>query len=120
MDSRYLCIRRHTYLMTSLGTVLFFLELPEWFSEIEIIPSVIIWSLGNESGCGRSHEKISQWARSYDSTRPLMYEGGGARTSCTDIICPMYARVESCLHMSALECKNRPVVLCELFSCNGK
>ena len=33
-------------------------------------PSVIIWSLGNESGCGRSHEKISQWARSYDSTRP--------------------------------------------------
>lgn len=76
-------------------------------------PSVIIWSLGNESGCGRSHEKISQWARSYDSTRPLMYEGGGARTSCTDIICPMYARVESCLHMSALECKNRPVVLCE-------
>ena len=37
-------------------------------------PSVIIWSLGNESGCGRNHEKMSHWVRSNDSTRPLMYE----------------------------------------------
>tara|TARA_B100000519_G_scaffold38248_2_gene28089 strand:- start:1368 stop:4583 length:3216 start_codon:yes stop_codon:yes gene_type:complete len=76
-------------------------------------PSVIIWSLGNESGCGRNHEKMSHWVRSNDSTRPLMYEGGGARTSCTDIICPMYARLETCLYMGSSECNVRPVILCE-------
>lgn len=76
-------------------------------------PSIIIWSLGNESGCGRNHKKMSEWVRGYDSTRPLMYEGGGARTLCTDIICPMYARVETCLLMGSSDWKNRPVVLCE-------
>lgn len=76
-------------------------------------PSVIIWSLGNESGCGRNHKKMSNWVRNYEPTRPLMYEGGGARTSCTDIICPMYARVETCLHMGISQRNNRPVILCE-------
>lgn len=29
--------------------------------------------------------------RSRDPSRPLMYEGGGARSRVTDIVCPMYA-----------------------------
>ena len=29
-----------------------------------------------------------------DPSRPVQYEGGGAMTAATDIICPMYARVE--------------------------
>ena len=28
------------------------------------------------------------------SSRPVQYEGGGADTTATDIICPMYARVD--------------------------
>ena len=76
-------------------------------------PSVIIWSLGNESGCGTNHLKMSQWVKHNDPTRPLMYEGGGARTHCTDIISPMYAKVETCLHMCTKKSENRPVILCE-------
>ena len=56
-------------------------------------PSVIIWSLGNESGYGGNHEAMVAWTRKADSSRPIQYEGGGADTSVTDIICPMYARV---------------------------
>jgi beta-galactosidase/beta-glucuronidase len=38
-------------------------------------PSVIAWSLGNESGHGRNHEAAAAWLRRYDPTRPLHYEG---------------------------------------------
>ncbi len=57
-------------------------------------PSIIIWSLGNESGCGDNHQAMYQWLKHNDPSRPVQYEGGGADSSATDIICPMYARVE--------------------------
>eukprot|EP00976_Prorocentrum_cordatum_P112895 1195608-Prorocentrum_minimum.AAC.7 len=38
---------------------------------------VIIWSLGNESGCGANHADMADWVHSRDPTRPLQYEGGG-------------------------------------------
>ncbi|MEW5958559.1 MAG: glycoside hydrolase family 2 TIM barrel-domain containing protein [Chloroflexota bacterium] len=38
-------------------------------------PSVIMWSLGNESGYGPNHDAIAGWIRGYDPTRPLHYEG---------------------------------------------
>ncbi len=37
--------------------------------------SVIIWSLGNESGWGRNLKKAAQWVKEYDPTRLLQYEG---------------------------------------------
>lgn len=61
--------------------------------------SVIIWSLGNESGYGRNHQAMYDWCKHYDTTRPTQYEGGDdnnrAMTAATDIICPMYSRVNS-------------------------
>ncbi|SQC93743.1 Beta-galactosidase [Cedecea neteri] len=54
-------------------------------------PSIIIWSLGNESGHGSNHDALYRWIKSNDPTRPVQYEGGGADTAATDIICPMYA-----------------------------
>ena len=63
-------------------------------------PSVILWSLGNESGYGPNHDEAADWLRERDPTRPLHYEGainrdwsGGHRA--TDIVCPMYADVDS-------------------------
>ncbi|KZX54929.1 beta-D-galactosidase [Halioglobus sp. HI00S01] len=88
-------------------------------------PSVIIWSLGNESGYGAAHDKMYQWVRAADPSRPVQYEGGGADTPVTDIICPMYARTdEDFLYpgdtvpvpslMTRLELDHeRPVILCE-------
>lgn len=42
-----------------------------------------------------------------------MYEGGGARSSCTDVICPMYARVETCYKLALSKNETRPLILCE-------
>lgn len=86
--------------------------------------SVIIWSLGNESGIGSSHHAMYQWLKQRDPSRPVQYEGGGARTAATDIICPMYARVDSVLQDAAIQRfsiideigqpgENRPLILCE-------
>ncbi|GAD01984.1 beta-galactosidase [Agarivorans albus] len=57
-------------------------------------PSIIIWSLGNESGYGSNHDAMYGWLKQADQSRPIQYEGGGADTPATDILCPMYARVD--------------------------
>lgn len=86
--------------------------------------SIIIWSLGNESGKGPTHDAMYAWSKSYDPSRPVQYEGGGADTSATDIICPMYARVDtdqlfdavpkwSIKKWVAQDEKQRPLILCE-------
>lgn len=65
-------------------------------------PSVIAWSLGNESGCGASHHAAAGWIRAYDATRILHYEGAlsgphraewGAGSAVTDLLCPMYSSI---------------------------
>ena len=38
-------------------------------------PSVILWSLGNESGYGPNHDAAADWVRDADPSRPLHYEG---------------------------------------------
>ena len=87
-------------------------------------PSIIIWSLGNESGHGPTHDAMYGWAKSFDPSRPVQYEGGGADTTATDIIAPMYARVDTDIKDDAvpkwaikkwlsMPGENRPVILCE-------
>ena len=87
-------------------------------------PSIIIWSLGNESGYGHNHDALYQWVKQYDPTRPVQYEGGGADTPATDILCPMYARVSqdqcfpavpkwSITKWISLPDEQRPLILCE-------
>lgn len=87
-------------------------------------PSIIIWSLGNESGYGRNHDAMYGWVKGFDPGRPVQYEGGGADTAATDIICPMYARVDWDAYPESLIKKaikrwvsepgeNRPLILCE-------
>ncbi|GJM91868.1 hypothetical protein PR202_ga08286 [Eleusine coracana subsp. coracana] len=46
---------------------------------------IIVWSLGNESSYGPNHAAMSGWIRGKDPTRLIHYEGGGSRTSSTDI-----------------------------------
>ena len=38
-------------------------------------PSVVIWSLGNESGTGPNHAAMAGWVKDFDPTRPVHYEG---------------------------------------------
>ncbi|WON78403.1 beta-galactosidase [Serratia sp. UGAL515B_01] len=85
---------------------------------------IIIWSLGNESGHGANHDALYRWVKSQDPTRPVQYEGGGANSAATDIICPMYARVDqdqpfpavpkwSIKKWIGLPDEHRPLILCE-------
>lgn len=85
---------------------------------------IIIWSLGNESGHGSNHDALYRWVKSQDPTRPVQYEGGGANSAATDIVCPMYARVDqdqpfpvvpkwSIKKWIGMPDENRPLILCE-------
>ena len=44
-------------------------------------PSVIIWSMGNESGYGPNFAAISGWLHEFDPTRPVHYEGAQGVTN---------------------------------------
>jgi beta-galactosidase len=56
-------------------------------------PSIIMWSLGNESGTGRNLAEMADWVHRSDPTRPVHYEGdrGGAYT---DVYSRMYPTLE--------------------------
>lgn len=43
----------------------------------------------------------------------LHYEGGGSRTSSTDIVCPMYMRVWDMVKIAKDPTEARPLILCE-------
>ncbi len=79
-------------------------------------PSVIMWSLGNESGYGAHHDALAGWIRRADPSRPLHYEGAvfhhgwddGGRAA-TDVVCPMYPTIEAIAAYRG----DRPLVMCE-------
>jgi beta-galactosidase len=88
-------------------------------------PSVILWSLGNESGYGPNHDAMAGWIRKYDPSRPLHYESAISGwwhadtmpgTVASDIICPMYSSISSIINWAENEQrkdKRRPLILCE-------
>ena len=58
-------------------------------------PSIIFWSLGNESGYGPNHAAMAAWLHEFDLTRPVHYEGaqGNPDPSTVDVISRFYPRV---------------------------
>jgi beta-galactosidase len=85
-------------------------------------PSVIFWSLGNESGYGPNHDAAAAYARRVDPTRPLHYEGAIARFQgqgwgggehATDVVCPMYPQIKDIVDWSLHDKGNRPLIMCE-------
>lgn len=74
-------------------------------------PSVIIWSLGNESGDGPNFEATYQWIKERDATRPVQYENAGQEAH-TDIVAPMYHRIPQIVEYAATN-PPRPLILCE-------
>jgi len=83
-------------------------------------PSIIAWSLGNESGYGPHHDAMAAWIRQRDPSRVIHYEGaisfdwtGGK--AATDLICPMYPQIDK-LVAWARDRKSpdqRPLIMCE-------
>jgi beta-galactosidase len=85
-------------------------------------PSVIGWSLGNESGYGPHHDAMAAWLRHADGTRFIHYEGavaaGGASwdgvgVPATDVVCPMYPSVARIVEHARTATDGRPLIMCE-------
>ena len=81
-------------------------------------PSVVFWSLGNESGAGTNHEAAAAYARALDPSRPLHYEGAIRNGwtmghSLTDVVCPMYPAIASIIDYAKSGKADRPLIMCE-------
>ncbi|MDR3119117.1 MAG: DUF4981 domain-containing protein [Mediterranea sp.] len=62
-------------------------------------PSVVMWSMGNESGYGPNFAAVSAWLKAFDPTRPVHYEGaqgtaGQPDPYTVDVISRFYTRVQ--------------------------
>ncbi|MGQ4434394.1 glycoside hydrolase family 2 TIM barrel-domain containing protein [Streptomyces sp. SAS_260] len=53
-------------------------------------PSVIVWSLGNESGTGTNLAAAAEWIRQRDESRLIHYEGDFASCAYVDLYSRMY------------------------------
>lgn len=103
-------------------------------------PSVISWSLGNESGCGPNHAAAAMWVKDFDPTRFLHYEGAQGDPnhpqylpvnsaewsssnyhdlsnptdpSYVDVISRMYPTLEQLENMANSPYIKRPIMPCE-------
>ena len=75
-------------------------------------PSVIIWSLGNETADSENFTAARQWILSQDQSRPIQYEPAGEGAN-TDIFCPMYMMQWHCEGYAKDNRKQKPLIQCE-------
>jgi len=80
-------------------------------------PSIIMWSLGNESGYGPNHDAAAGWIRGYDPSRLIHYEGTihkhGKVSASVDVISVMYPSLEKLATMAEDPNETRPIIMCE-------
>ncbi|MDJ0865199.1 MAG: glycoside hydrolase family 2 TIM barrel-domain containing protein [Myxococcota bacterium] len=101
-------------------------------------PSILLWSLGNESGYGAAHDAMAGCIRRLDPSRPLHYEGGlmmpwavlegrlprealrdyGVADSDldppgSDVVCPMYPSLDALRRWARTTRGEKPLIMCE-------
>ncbi len=94
-------------------------------------PSIVAWSLGNESGTGRNLAAMAAWIRRRDPGRPIHYEGDHAG-AYTDLNSRMYPPIEELDDLAAglgdnrsgvlgtaARLLDRPMILCEYLHAMG-
>ena len=92
-------------------------------------PSIIVWSMGNETGFGANHAAMAAWVREYDPSRPIHNENAiceqGVRRMWesnrhgTDLVCPMYPSVADIIHHATNSSDPRPLIMCEFAHAMG-
>lgn len=98
-------------------------DLPEWrgqfldreqrmYERDKNHPSVIVWSLGNESQMGEAFKEAYAWFKKIDTTRPVQYEQA-CGTDFTDIYCPMYLPTERAVKYAQRADITKPLIQCE-------
>ena len=75
-------------------------------------PSIITWSLGNETVMGDNFIQAYNWIKSQDKTRPVQYEQA-RRGAGTDIFCPMYYSVAASEKYAKDPNSPMPLIQCE-------
>ncbi|MGX2958602.1 glycoside hydrolase family 2 TIM barrel-domain containing protein [Peribacillus sp. JNUCC 23] len=75
-------------------------------------PSVIMWSLGNESGAGRNFTAMYDAIKEIDSTRLVHYEGDRV-AAYSDIYTTMYTRLNALEEIGKDSEGKKPHILCE-------
>ncbi|HVL22951.1 MAG TPA: glycoside hydrolase family 2 TIM barrel-domain containing protein [Thermomicrobiales bacterium] len=78
-------------------------------------PSVIMWSLGNESGYGRNQDAMYAWLKEHDPSRPVHFETELDRqepSAATDMLSVMYPPVAEVIRQGAKD-EPKPYFLCE-------
>ena len=75
-------------------------------------PSIVTWSLGNETVMGDNFIQAYKWIKSQDKTRPVQYEQA-RRGEGTDIFCPMYYPVSACEKYAKDPNSPMPLIQCE-------
>lgn len=82
-------------------------------------PSIIFWSLGNETGVGPSFEAASRWVRQRDPSRLQSFLGwsmSGWRhpvNDYVDIFAPMYDDIEKLVDYARVDDLTQPLILSE-------
>ncbi|MCU4743970.1 DUF4981 domain-containing protein [Halobacteria archaeon AArc-m2/3/4] len=75
-------------------------------------PSVVIWSLGNESDFGSNHVAMAEDTRERDPTRPIHYEPD-TEQEVSDIVGPMYPPWDQLEAWADAKEYDHPVIMCE-------
>src|SRR5699024_12369343 len=69
-------------------------------------PSIVMWSLGNESGTGENLREMAEWTRERGPSRRVHYEGDW-EGAYTDVYSRMYVPVS---HVAAIGPREEPPV----------
>ena len=81
-------------------------------------PSVIIWSMGNESSDGDVYGEMYEWIHQRDNTRPVQLEQGFSGPH-TDISCPMYPPIAEFRRWAERTDAKKPYIMCEFAHAMG-
>ncbi|GLX66890.1 beta-galactosidase subunit alpha [Paenibacillus glycanilyticus] len=81
-------------------------------------PSILFWSLGNESGFGCNFRAMSEWCKEADPTRLIHYEEDREAEVC-DVVSTMYSSVEKMIGFGQLVDHPKPHILCEFAHAMG-
>lgn len=106
-------------------------------------PSILFWSLGNESGYGPNHSARAAWVKDYDPGRYIHFEAylanGGSKQYgygidfmktnrpavnpkeplAVDMISTMYPSVDGVIELATQDFEDRPVIMCEYAHAKG-
>ena len=81
-------------------------------------PSVIIWSMGNESSDGEVYGEMYEWIHQRDKTRFVQLEQGYGGPH-TDIVCPMYPDMTDFRRYAERTDMRKPYIMCEFAHAMG-